>query len=993
MIPIKLELTNFLSYRETAVLEFDGIHLACISGLNGAGKSSILDGITWALFGESRSKSDDDVVNRLAAVRNDTAEVKFIFQLEGSTYRVIRRKQARKATVLELQVAGDGDRWKALSESKVRETQAAIENLLSMNYDTFSNASFLLQGKADEFTMRNANQRKEILAQLLGVNQWDRYKEAASERRKLEEGQLGLLDSRLADIDVELAEETDRATALDTAKREYEEITGRLAIQEKLLDQLRRVEEAIKHQRQSVKNLSDNLARSQRVVANLQQTQTQRTQERAGYQTLLDQAETIEANYAAWQTAERKLHDWQAKANAFHAIQQQKRPHELTIERERSRLTQRQRELEAQGQRVATMRAERETVAANVENGRQRLEVLGQQVAKLAEQEAAWHEARAELQRLEGERKLLLQEQTQLQAHARKVEVLQKEQPITEKNLREALAALAAATAETAALAGHQLRHGVALADLDKVKAEQTPLKEAGEKLKDRIERLQAESGSECPLCGQTLTAGHRQAVLAELEAEREQKRENYRYNQSRIQQLTAEIADLAERVKQSGRWEREQQSQQQRQATAEARLAEIERVVTEWQEGGAARLAEVEKGLADQSPLAGLQERVKELSAAAQERARLEKERPDVQGRLSAAEARLAEIERVTAEWDSAGPAELTAVREQLANDQIAPEAQAALVALEKEAAGIGYEAAAHDAARQERDALNSAPTHHQELKQAEAAARPLDDTLADLARQVVEQESHLAELKRQHDEAAAQLETMVAGDGDLAAVEKEVFQLRETQIAANRRVGVAQQKLEVLGDRRKQQAQLTEDRAHLTHRIQRLKLLEKACGRDGVQALLIERALPEIEDYTNELLDRLTGGEMRVMFDTQKALKTADRMAETLDIRIIDGIGERPYANYSGGERFRVDFAIRIALSKVLAKRAGARLQTLVIDEGFGSQDPAGRQRLVEAINTIQEDFARILVITHIDELRDAFPVRIEVEKGTAGSRIRVV
>jgi exonuclease SbcC len=114
---------------------------------------------------------------------------------------------------------------------------------------------------------------------------------------------------------------------------------------------------------------------------------------------------------------------------------------------------------------------------------------------------------------------------------------------------------------------------------------------------------------------------------------------------------------------------------------------------------------------------------------------------------------------------------------------------------------------------------------------------------------------------------------------------------------------------------------------------------------------------------------------------------------MAETLDIRIIDGIGERPYANFSGGERFRVDFAIRIALSKVLAKRAGARLQTLVIDEGFGSQDPAGRQRLVEAINTIQEDFARILVITHIDELRDAFPIRIEVEKGAAGSRITVV
>ena len=65
---------------------------------------------------------------------------------------------------------------------------------------------------------------------------------------------------------------------------------------------------------------------------------------------------------------------------------------------------------------------------------------------------------------------------------------------------------------------------------------------------------------------------------------------------------------------------------------------------------------------------------------------------------------------------------------------------------------------------------------------------------------------------------------------------------------------------------------------------------------------------------------------------------------------------------------------------------------LQTLVIDEGFGSQDPQGRQRLVEAINAVQDDFACILVITHIDELREAFPTRIEVQKELNGSQITV-
>jgi len=134
------------------------------------------------------------------------------------------------------------------------------------------------------------------------------------------------------------------------------------------------------------------------------------------------------------------------------------------------------------------------------------------------------------------------------------------------------------------------------------------------------------------------------------------------------------------------------------------------------------------------------------------------------------------------------------------------------------------------------------------------------------------------------------------------------------------------------------------------------------------------------------------LSNGQMMVSFASQRQLKSRDELAETLDIHIIDGAGERPYENYSGGEQFRVNFAIRLALSKLLARRAGARLQTLVIDEGFGSQDPQGRQRLVEAIHTVQDDFACLLVITHVEELRDAFDTRIEVAKSPAGSAITV-
>lgn len=74
-------------------------------------------------------------------------------------------------------------------------------------------------------------------------------------------------------------------------------------------------------------------------------------------------------------------------------------------------------------------------------------------------------------------------------------------------------------------------------------------------------------------------------------------------------------------------------------------------------------------------------------------------------------------------------------------------------------------------------------------------------------------------------------------------------------------------------------------------------------------------------------------------------------------------------------------------------MAQRAGARLQTLVIDEGFGNQDADGRQRLIEAINIVKDDFALVLIITHIEELKEQFPARIEVSKNSVGSVVELI
>ena len=163
----------------------------------------------------------------------------------------------------------------------------------------------------------------------------------------------------------------------------------------------------------------------------------------------------------------------------------------------------------------------------------------------------------------------------------------------------------------------------------------------------------------------------------------------------------------------------------------------------------------------------------------------------------------------------------------------------------------------------------------------------------------------------------------------------------------------------------------------------------LSTAFGRQGVQAMLIETVVPRLEDETNSLLGRMTDNRMNVKLETQRERASGKGdPRETLEILVSDELGPRSYEMYSGGEAFRVNLALRIALSRVLAQRMGAPLPTLFIDEGFGTQDAVGRERILDVISAIGDDFEKVLVITHLEDLKEAFPVRIEVQKDESGS-----
>jgi len=853
MIPLHLRITGFLSYRDSVELDFNSFDLACISGHNGAGKSSLLDAITWTLFGEARGKNSD-VINLNADIK--AAEVVFTFTHEQNTYRVQRTLPRNKSTVLEFQIQ-NGEMWRPLTEKTTRDTQARIEQTLRLDYETFVNASFFLQGKADEFTQQNATKRKEVLSNILGLEIWDEYKNRTAEKRKTIEREVDEIDGRVAEIDAELAEEEIRKNRLEEFQRTLKQLSTTREAQESTLENIRKSAALLNEQRKLTSTLSTSLARSHTALAALETRRTSKESDRISYIDLVNRAKEIESAYKAWQKARKDLEELDQTAAEFREHEKERAPLLAMIAAEKARLDEEKRSLLVEEEEIGNQLSANSDVKNEITKAQKLLETAAEKVAERIEVEGKRNEA------------------------------------------RERQAAL---------------------------KVENETLKADMNQLKERIEALKSADGATCPLCGQELSEKHRKSTLKQLEADGKEKGDLFRSNQKETADLTKQIAE---------------------------------------NESGIRQLTSAEN------------DRVKYASEISQLTERMDR------------------IEALAKDWDTTGKKRLKEVEKVLENGKYAIDEQKQLAKLDKELAKLGYDASAHDEARAKESELRVVEEEYGNLKSAKEVNKQIEGEIANLEEEIESRKSEITNLEVEYQTAKTNLELTEAQSPNLDDAERKLFALREEENKTRSELGGAQQRVDILKTQRTRKADFEKEREALQKQIAQHKTLERAFGKDGVPALLIEQALPQIQDKANELLDRLSDGQMSIEFVTQESYKDDKRkdLKETLDIKIKDSAGARDYEMYSGGEAFRVNFAIRLALSEILAQRKGARLQTLVIDEGFGSQDIQGRQRLIEAINLVKNDFAKILIITHLEELKDAFPTRIEIEKTERGSTIRVI
>jgi len=1019
MIPQRLTLRHFLSYQE-ATLDFQGLHTACVCGANGAGKSSLLEAISWVLWGESRAASEDDVIHMGAK----EAQVEFIFQMHQQTYRVLRTRQRGQGVSLEFQIM-QGGAFRSLTAKGIRSTQQLILTHLKLDYETFVNSAYLRQGRADEFMLKRPAERKQILADLLKLHQYDELSEQAKDKSRQFKGQVDLLERHLETI----REQLQQRDAIAQERAELESVLEQMQTQQTANHHQLQQHQAVQHQRQTWQQQLTWQQQQQRNLnqdcQRLQKERSQTEQQRQTLEQLLQQESAIIAGYQHWQALQAQEERLSAKFQLHQIAQSQYQQHE-----------------QQHAEKLQQLQSQLQKVQAQEITLQEQLQEVQKALSKEADVETAVEQlnlARQELQRLD---------QLQLQASP----LLQRKQQLQQKldrsstrlsarleELRTSIRQLQTQQQRQPSLQKAAVEVTVKIGELEKLKAYQDQVREKGLERRGFMEQLQAHqrnyeaqlaeidykirmleqersstiaasteeiSGTTlvqikhqefppCPLCDRPLDEHHWRLVLEKQQLQKEEIlteiwviREQLTVSEREIQVLREEYTNIEKKLAQYGdTLERRGQLQQQLQNTAEVRdqLAQIK-----------VESIKLEEQLKTGAFEPELHEELHILDRSLQQLNYDERDHALARGSVDRwrwAEIRQAEIKQAKRRQASilqrqpALKAQIEQLEEQ--HNCLIADFDRVLQQYDRQIHESGYNLEQHNATRSALRQAQPWQLRYQELQQAQQNYPQVQHRLHELTHTLQARFNDLQAITHHCQELIHALEQTPDLTGHIQVLEQQIQQHRtqlDQHFAKLGRLQQQQQQQELLSQ------QFAEINTQLKTARQQCRIyqeLAQAFGKNGIQALMIENILPQLEATTNQILSRLSANQLHVQFVTQRNRKTKTAKAmETLDILIADAYGTRPYETYSGGEAFRVNFAIRLALARLLAQRSGTALQMLIVDEGFGTQDQEGCDRLIAAINAIADEFACILTITHMPHFREAFQARIEVTKTQNGS-----
>lgn len=1047
MIIIAITLHNFMSYAD-ATLDLTTVPVACLSGHNGAGKSAILDAVTWALWESARASSDE-----LMRIGEKETWVDLTFLHENRTYRVRRQRmkgggKSGKTTSkgsLEFQILmhsdvaesengahengahtngdhgngrlsdkerlkaalpGKNDTWRSLTGNTMKDTQKHICELLRMDYDTFINSAYLRQGKADEFTTRAASDRKQVLGEILGLSYFEKLKEQARDHAralKIKREALEMSLSRLPEAE----SEREQAEADFTAtKAELEQLSENLNAHEESMKSLSNQVQTLTLNKQKMESTEQQIEELTSVVAGLDEQCLSLSQKVDAIAKLVSESPIIEKKAHQYETLRAGIQEMERKA----LVQQ-----ELSTKRIDLQST------------LAQLRSRLELQAENIEG---RLKDLQKRQAKLSAETLDWEKVQKQFEEFrqlslkEAEQSKNQEAHTLLNERASELsaqmteEKIRLEAKVAQKELQQSELASILTSKESLDEQHHAIEKESH--NLDVLEAEFEIVEQRGLEIKSEIESLETHvsalggrqkenldkikeleehvHSSVCPLCCAPIV--DRKAVITrylkqnedldseiaetrnrrgKLEAERGDLRKKYLDLKKQLEnrkELDKRIGQLNERRVAVDRADNNFQSVKTELETLKKQLNDSDYAQVE-RESLIAVKAEIHKLDFDPISYSSLKSQVRAQRHIEARHAQMKRDLAD-----------LKELDQELPQRQE----ELNKLNSELHGESYGTESREALKLVKEKLEELQYNRDEHAKMRTEVEELAPALEQVRELKRALEEKPILQKTLDESSTLRTTKQSQLEEAKSALALLKEQVEKLPESVEQLESIKPKLDEMRREKESVSNRCAIFQARVESLTSEIAQMKDRRRELKELDADIDDYMFLSESFGRKGIQAVIIENAVPEIESDANRILSRLSDNRMHIALVTQQKTK-AGSMVETLDLMIADEMGTRSYELYSGGEAFKVNFAVRVALSRLLARRSGAKLETLIIDEGFGSQDEVSRDRLVRAIKSIQNDFARILVITHMADIKEMFPAHIQITKQNGMSKLQLM
>lgn len=903
MIPQRLQLKNFLSYaNKEEIIDFSPYPLICLSGKNGHGKSAILDAITWALWGQARKISGTSKPDaQLLHLGQTFMTVSFDFIFNNQTYRVRReyaRTHGKPHAALDFGIINrQNDNVTSLTDKTIRKTQEKIVETIGLDFDAFINTAFLRQGQANEFSKKSPKERKDLLASILSLDNFDAIRKRASEKQK----ELQITCATITQWNERIEKELEQKTVLQEQLKNIElEQKTCIHLEEQLVTQQ--------------EDLSKQLQRKVRF-------QTQLEKEQATYQERLahkaEFQEKIRTLFATWRARHRALR----KLPQPQTLLEKKQACSQTIVTHQKKL---QATLEYKEQ-LLTIKTHQHTLQQKLEN-----EVHKQEQILVTTVE----QTKLQLQTNQEQRKHISERIT---AYLDDCKQLTQEADILRKQDEKLAVQLKQDSSLQQQFDKRKLAYHTWAAELKMIEQEQ-------QELVSKTAFVTPEHNPSCPLCEQNLSAARKRFLKTKFS-----KRKQFLvHRRARLIRVLTQLKPIL--IKQHAQLEH-----------VRALTSKREQLAAQ-QESGVKQLEKTKTLLLAQQKQEAEQEKTHKL------------------------------LEKKQLEQQAAVDTYTKSISTEIAHHPEHKALTQKLSELEQKIKSTVYDQQAHSRAQKELEQLQQQETllaQAQEIQEQQIERKNGIHELVAKLKKLKSDENALQELTKKH--AAVQ--------NACTKLEKQVAALHEKlkELARQKELLAGQ-----LGKLQQQQTKLTQLERELSEQVKKIGTLKQeaddystiatAMGKDGIQALLIEDALPEIEHEANELLGELTDNQAHIIIESLRDLKKGGTK-ETLDIKISDPAGIRPYEMFSGGEAFRIDFALRIAISKLLARRAGTSLQTLIIDEGFGSQDEEGLAHITQALHKIQDHFKKIIIVSHLPAMKDQFPVHFYVEKQGSGSHVHVI